>query len=109
VWAESGEAQLAAAPADRGAPNDPGALLDALVKELTAAADAGTIRAAATCADVRGDDELGTVIRIDVETAGGESRCALQPYRKLFPRRFELEPEVVERPCAPQGIFPATR
>lgn len=97
--------QLAAAPAERGAPNDPAALLDALVTELAHEADMGRIRAAATCGDVRADEDLGAVIRVDIETADGDLRCALQPYRRLFPRRFLLDADLVERPGTPRGIF----
>jgi hypothetical protein len=109
VWAGSGELQLAAAPAERGTPKDPGALLDALVAELTEDARAGKIRAAATCGDLRADPELGAVIRVDVETEGGDARCVLQPYRKLFPRRFLLHADPLERAGIARGIFPLTR
>jgi hypothetical protein len=105
VWADSAEVQLAAAPADRAPANDPAGLLQALVTELAVEAEAGRIRAAATCADVRGDPEVGAAIRVDVETADGDVRTALQPYRRRFPRRFVLESEVVERPGLPKGIF----
>jgi hypothetical protein len=108
VWADSGDVQLAGAPAERGAANDPGALLDALVTELTQEAGAGKIRAAATCGDVRGEPDLGNVIRVDIETADGDAGCVLQPYRRLFPRRFILNADPVERPGAPRGIFRLT-
>ena len=102
VWAEGGGLQLAAAPADKAAANDPGSLLDRLVEELRSQAEDGLIRAAGTCVDVRGDPELGQAIRTDIEDANGEAGVALVSYAKTFPRRFTLSQDVIERPGVPR-------
>ena len=98
IWVDDGAEQLVAAPPEKAAATDPGGLLDALVAELREEAAGGRVRAAGTCVDVRGDPDLGLVIRVDLEDASGDARVALLPYARRFPRRFLISPDPVERP-----------
>ena len=98
IWAQDGSEQLAAAPPNQASAKDPGGLLDALVAELCSEAEAGRIRAAGTCVDVRQDPDLGQAIRVDLEDAAGDARVVLFAYERRFPRRFLIAPEPVERP-----------
>jgi len=102
IWVEGGVEQLVAAPPEKAGARDPGGLLDALVAELRDEAAGGRVRAAGTCVDVRGDPDLGLVIRLDLEDASGDARVALLPYERRFPRRFTIAPEPVERPGVPR-------
>ncbi len=98
IWVDDGAEQLVAAPPEKAGAADPGGLLDALVAELREEAAGGRVRAAGTCVDVRGDPDLGLVIRVDLEDAAGDARVALLPYERRFPRRFMISPDPVERP-----------
>ncbi len=102
IWLEDGTEQLVAAPPEKADAADPGGLLDALVAELREEASGGRLRAAGTCVDVRGDAELGLVIRVDLEDTSGDARVALLPYERRFPRRFSISPNPVERPGVPR-------